>query len=111
MDNVYPITLKIKPSLWPHPMHVIADIRKYCENRSIEYCLYQEHATSNLHYHGIMSFPNETYRKRFQTWFNKTLGKIKTSVKSDYTDTAGWERYCRKASSGEVRGIDLPYLF
>lgn len=92
--NCFPVTLKCTPGFWDYPGYVEKDLMKYMDRVGIEYLLTMERGLSgNLHYHGILLFPTEVSRKRFQVWFNKGYGKFYVSDKGD---PDGWYSYIMK---------------
>lgn len=96
-DNVFPITICLKPGYWKNFYEAELKILNYCKIRDINIKLYIENADSNVHYHGFASFPFEKTRKNFQVFISKSIGKYYQSTKKDYQDSSVWVRYCMKA--------------
>lgn len=121
-DNCEAVTLKFDPTFWGYQDLCEKDIVKYCTKRAIRYYLVAERGPGgNYHMHGIMVFPFEDARKRFQTWFNKQFGHFKVSTKSN---AVGWFNYIMKGcpvqkeagpdlmdGSGELQKPEVPFLF
>lgn len=107
LDNVYPITLCPKKIDGGEGLTVeqietrkkLEEFMKsYANKKDIHYVLYTEVSpiNKNLHYHGVMAFPNEKSRKNFQQWYNKNFGKYHQSEIKE-KNIAYWETYCKKS--------------
>lgn len=117
-DNCEAVTLKLKPIYWieTYAKSIFErDFCKYCDKREIGYLLIAEYGEhGNYHWHGIMTWPHQDVRKRFQTWFNKYFGKFHSSDKGDAN---GWYNYITKGcplpqyrdDTGELQ--KPPYFF
>lgn len=93
-DNVYCVTLKLKPGMWAHQEMFENEMSKYCNKRAIELLLVAEvGAGNNLHYHGLIGYPFDHIKKRFHNWFTKYFGQIHYSDKGD---AVGWQNYVFK---------------
>lgn len=102
-DNSELITLKPRPVKNEHAVAIEPDMRpfeQYCCKRSIMYFLCREKA-GQIHFHGVMSFPNKKTYTAFQKWFNKQYGFLHRSEKGD---TAGWYDYIFK----DVANLEMP---
>lgn len=97
MDNVYPVTLMFKDKYWQENFLMESMMKVYCRKRNIDFALcFEVGQRDNLHCHGIMIYPNEIIKKRFQTWFNK-IGKVYHSPKGyGYNEGEKWKTYCFK---------------
>jgi len=107
-DNVEAVTIKLKPLWWQYKAHFETDFAKYCDARCIEYYLIDELGEGgNLHYHGIIGFPFDAARRKFQSWFNRYYGHVKKSTKFE---AQGWCRYMEKGVPRRASRI-VDYLF
>lgn len=108
-DNCEAVTLKFRPAFWPYESVCEESICDYCTKRQIRYCLVSERGPGgNYHMHGIMLFPFQDVRKRFQTWFNKSFGHFYVSDKGD---AVGWFNYVMKGAPLPEYKSEPPYLF
>lgn len=96
-DNVFPITICLKPDYFRKYYDAEQKILSYAKCRNIHLKLYIEHPDSNVHYHGWASFPYEKDRKNFQIFISRSIGKYYQSKKTDFQDTGLWVKYCMKS--------------
>lgn len=113
MDNVYPVTLKLKPIYWAFTELLEKDLQKYFTKRCIDVLLVAERGENdNLHYHGLIGFPYADIKRKFEMWFRKSYGTIHYSEKGD---AKGWESYVYKNCPAPVYDDaelqKAPYLF
>jgi len=96
--------LKCDPKFWEHAHLVEKDLLRYLDRFSCDYLLTMEKGNGgNLHYHGVIIFPTEDRRKKFQMWFNKSFGHFHVSEKGD---GQGWYDYMMKDYPMPVVGVD-----
>lgn len=86
--NTLCVTLKPKPG-----SIVDEKFLNYCIKNHIDFYLTKEVA-GQVHYHGMISYPEPRLRKNFQKWFNRNYGFFYVSHK--YNDWRKWYQYVHK---------------
>lgn len=92
-DNWECVTLAVRPAERDRVDQQMTKLKEYCKERNIEYILFPENQQTNHHFHGIMGFPHDPDRKRFQTYCNRNIGKFHVSPKGDVNN---WYNYVTK---------------
>lgn len=105
MDNFECCTIKLMPKFWADDSDFRYRLYHYCSYNNMNYYLIPEVGASlNLHYHGLISFPDYKVRRRFTSWLNKGFGKFFVGTK---TEINGWYNYVTKG----IKPEETFYLF
>lgn len=106
-DNCDPITIAPDPAKLGNMVKFVA----YCKERNVDYYLVEEKA-GQIHYHGLIIYPNASVQKRTQVWISKNIGKYFKSKKSTVEHlklihNVQWYEYCHKQQDQPELELDM----